>query len=83
MTVTCAHCHRQVINTAPDPVVSEKVRYFPVTLMLVYLVMLLGIGYSGIETVCGMLSLKHFTFETKDVINMNPCLKLMCDILIV
>ena len=53
-----------MINTAPDPVVSEKVRYFPVTLMLVYLVMLLGIGYSGIETVCGMLSLKHFTFET-------------------
>ncbi|MPC59808.1 hypothetical protein E2C01_053836 [Portunus trituberculatus] len=64
VAITCGNCHRHVMNTAPEPVVSENARYFPFTLILVYIVMLLGVGYSGIETVCGMLSLKHFTFET-------------------
>lgn len=32
-----------------------------VTVMLVYLGMLLGCGYYGIEKICGSLSLKHFT----------------------
>ena len=49
--ITCAHCHREVLNTAPAPVVSEKARYYPFTLILVYLVMMMGVGHRGIESV--------------------------------
>lgn len=53
-----------MVSTVPDPAVSEKNRYYSFALILVYIVMMLGVRYSGIETMCGMLSLKHFTSET-------------------
>lgn len=64
LKITCAQSHRVVINTAPDTVMSVKVHYYPFTLILVYLVMLMGVWYRGVETVCGILSLRHFTFQT-------------------
>ena len=62
LKITCSSCHKVSVNTTPDIEKSEGKRYYPVTLMIVYFVMLMGVGYSGVETLCGMLSLSHFTY---------------------
>ena len=61
--VTCSKCNKIVLNTVPDIAKWQGKRYYPVTLTLVYFMMMLGAGYTGVETLCGMLSFKHFTFE--------------------
>ena len=42
----------------------KKKNFHPQTLMLVYCMMLMGIGYSGVERVLVILGLKHFSFAT-------------------
>lgn len=64
MKLTCNKCHKTVIDETPDSIVFENKEYYQITLMLVYMTMVLGAGYRGVETLCGMLSLRHFTFET-------------------
>ena len=61
--VICSKCHKVAVNTTLDIEKAEGKRYYPVTLIVVYFAMLLGVGYSGVETLCGMLSLSHFTYE--------------------
>lgn len=61
----CQKCEHVVIDTHKDSqllVRSKQNRHIhPVTLMIIYAVMLLGYGYRGVERVCGMISLRHFS----------------------
>lgn len=65
MKVSCKVCHNVMIDNIDDCkiTVSNKGMH-PVTVMLVYAVMLLGYSFSAVEKICGILSLPHFTNKT-------------------
>lgn len=64
ITVWCDTCKTVTLDNRPESTISDCKNTYVVTLMLVYVVMCLGWGYSGAEKLCGMLSMRHFTRDS-------------------
>lgn len=62
MTVKC-ECGYEVLNTQKTVNVKEK-NFQPLTMMLIYSLMLIGSGYDGANKIISFLGLKHFTENT-------------------
>ena len=62
MCVACA-CGHVVVDTLKAAQVKER-NYHPMTMLLVYCMMLLGVGYVGANKLVSFFSLKHFTKTT-------------------
>lgn len=62
--LVCQECSTVIHNNSSECIVPEMKNIRPVTLMLVYFMMLMGYGYSGVEKLCGLLSIPHFSKTT-------------------
>lgn len=60
-TVKCKYGHVIIdTNLTRKPVLPVKEKYYPLTVMLVYSMMVLGLGYDGVNKIVSYLSLKKF-----------------------
>ena len=57
--VAC-ECDYVTVDTMKTTVMKEK-RFHPLTLLLVYCMMLFGVGYDGANKIMSFWNLKHFT----------------------
>ncbi|XP_063873641.1 uncharacterized protein LOC135107567 [Scylla paramamosain] len=62
VVMQCNQCKNVIVNTVTDNQVQTTVKNIHViTLMITYLSMLFGLAYCGVEKICGLLSIRHFT----------------------
>lgn len=63
--VNCENGHVIIdTNMTRKPKMPVKEKYYPLTTMLVFCMMMLGVGYDGVSKILAYLSLKHFTEQT-------------------
>lgn len=62
IVVKC-ECGHVILDTLKTVNLKEK-SFYPLTMLLVYCMMLLGVGYAGADKLISFLSLQHFTQNT-------------------